>query len=75
MPITPTCPRAYIDELLSTVRTIIGVPAWIAAFVGPVHVTNSGHDEHRLRDPRIRMRRPATPTSSSLPAGWPKAPS
>jgi hypothetical protein len=53
MPITPTYPRVYIDELPSTVRTIIGVPASIAAFVGPVHVTNRGHDEHRLRDPCI----------------------
>jgi hypothetical protein len=82
MPTTPTYPRVYIDELPSTVRTIIGVPASIAAFVGTaprgaidrsVHVTNSGRDEHPLRDPRIRMRRPATPTSNSLPAGWPKA--
>jgi uncharacterized protein len=34
MPITPTYPGVYIDELPSAVRTIIGVPTSIAAFVG-----------------------------------------
>jgi len=34
MPITPTYPGVYIEELPSVVRTIIGVPTSIAAFVG-----------------------------------------
>ncbi|GAA1021984.1 MULTISPECIES: phage tail sheath family protein [Amycolatopsis] len=42
MPITPTFPGVYIDELPSAVRTIIGVPTSVAAFVGtaPRGVTN-----------------------------------
>jgi uncharacterized protein len=34
MPVTPTYPGVYIDELPSAVRTITGVPTSIAAFVG-----------------------------------------
>jgi hypothetical protein len=34
MPVTPTYPGVYIDELPSAVRTIVGVPTSIAAFVG-----------------------------------------
>jgi len=34
MPMTPTYPGVYIDELPSSVRTITGVPTSIAAFVG-----------------------------------------
>jgi phage tail sheath protein FI len=34
MPITPTYPGVYIDELPSSVHTITGVPTSIAAFVG-----------------------------------------
>jgi phage tail sheath protein FI len=34
MPTTPTYPGVYIEELPSAVRTIIGVPTSIAAFVG-----------------------------------------
>ncbi|MET9265735.1 phage tail sheath C-terminal domain-containing protein [Amycolatopsis sp. NPDC004079] len=42
MPITPTFPGVYIDELPSAVRTITGVPTSVAAFVGtaPRGVTN-----------------------------------
>ncbi|MCM6776644.1 phage tail sheath subtilisin-like domain-containing protein [Nocardia sp. CDC159] len=48
MPVSPTYPGVYIDELPSAVRTIVGVPTSIAAFVGwaprgpadPVHITN-----------------------------------
>lgn len=49
MPISPTYPGVYIDELPSAVRTIIGVPTAVAAFVGaaprgatdrPVHITS-----------------------------------
>jgi phage tail sheath protein FI len=49
MPVTPTYPGVYIDELPSAVRTITGVPTSIAAFVGwtprgpddrPVHITS-----------------------------------
>ncbi|MFE0022450.1 phage tail sheath family protein [Amycolatopsis sp. NPDC059021] len=48
MPISPTFPGVYIDELPSAVRTIIGVPTSVAAFIGtaprgatdrPVHIT------------------------------------
>lgn len=48
MPISPTFPGVYIDELPSAVRTITGVPTSVAAFVGtaprgatdrPVHLT------------------------------------
>ncbi|MGN6756239.1 MAG: phage tail sheath family protein [Thermomicrobiales bacterium] len=35
MPVNPTYPGVYIEELRSAVRTIIGVPTAIAAFVGP----------------------------------------
>src|SRR5215218_11254338 len=34
MPITPTYPGVYIEELPSGVRTITGVPTAITAFVG-----------------------------------------
>lgn len=49
MPISPTYPGVYIDELPSAVRTITGVPTSVAAFVGtaprgatdrPVHITS-----------------------------------
>ncbi|MGW9024475.1 phage tail sheath family protein [Streptomyces sp. NPDC055722] len=49
MPISPTYPGVYIDELPSAVRTVVGVPTSIAAFVGtaprgsvtdPVHITS-----------------------------------
>jgi phage tail sheath protein FI len=35
MPVNPTYPGVYIDEVPSQVRTIVGVPTAIAAFVGP----------------------------------------
>src|SRR5215211_6071874 len=34
MPVAPTYPGVYIEEVPSTVRTIIGVPTAITAFVG-----------------------------------------
>jgi phage tail sheath protein FI len=49
MPVTTTYPGVYIEELPSAVRTIIGVPTAVAAFVGtaprgaadrPVHITS-----------------------------------
>jgi hypothetical protein len=51
MPITPTYPGVYIDELPSSVHTITGVPTSVAAFVGaasrgptdaPVHTGSFG---------------------------------
>ena len=35
MPVSPTYPGVYIEELPSPVHTIIGVPTNVAAFVGP----------------------------------------
>jgi phage tail sheath protein FI len=35
MAVNPTYPGVYIDEVPSAVRTIIGVPTAVAAFVGP----------------------------------------
>ncbi|MGO1052695.1 phage tail sheath subtilisin-like domain-containing protein [Crossiella sp. CA198] len=49
MPVQPTYPGVYINELPSAVRTITGVPTSVAAFVGaalrgpanvPVHITS-----------------------------------
>lgn len=49
MPVSPTYPGVYIDEISSGVHTITGVPTSIAAFVGstlrgptdgPVHITS-----------------------------------
>ncbi|MEU3660514.1 phage tail sheath C-terminal domain-containing protein [Streptomyces sp. NPDC032940] len=49
MPVNPTYPGVYIDEVKSAVRTITGVPTAVAAFVGyaprgpvdrPVHITS-----------------------------------
>ena len=34
MPVTPTYPGVYIEELPSSVHTIVGVPTSVAAFVG-----------------------------------------
>jgi len=34
VPVTPTYPGVYIQELTSTVHTIVGVPTSVAAFVG-----------------------------------------
>ena len=54
MPVSPTFPGVYIDELPSAVRTIVGVPTSITAFVGPatsgptdgpMHITTS-HLKH-----------------------------
>ena len=50
MPIAPTYPGVYVEELDSGVRTIVGVPTSIAAFVGwaprgpdyPVQITGFG---------------------------------
>ena len=51
MPISPTYPGVYIDELTSSVHTITGVPTSVAAFVGaasrgptnaPVHCGSFG---------------------------------
>lgn len=54
MPITPTYPGVYIDELPSAVRTIVGVPTSVAAFVGwaprgpsdPVRISGWADYEH-----------------------------
>ncbi len=35
MPVTPTYPGVYIEEIRNPVRTIIGVPTSVTAFVGP----------------------------------------
>ena len=54
MPVNPTYPGVYIDEVRSQVRTIVGVPTAIAAFVGPTlrgptdapgHITSWGDFE------------------------------
>jgi uncharacterized protein len=54
MPVAPTYPGVYIDELPSSVRTIIGVATSVAAFVGPaargpvdeaMHITSWGDFE------------------------------
>jgi len=54
MPVAPTYPGVYIDELPSSVRTIIGVATSVAAFVGPAdrgpvdmptHITSWGDYE------------------------------
>ena len=54
MPVAPTYPGVYIDELPSSVRTIISVATSIAAFVGPtargavdeaMHITSWGDFE------------------------------
>jgi Bacteriophage tail sheath protein len=54
MPVNPTYPGVYIDEVPSQVRTIVGVPTAIAAFVGPAqrgpadeptHITSWGDFE------------------------------
>ena len=37
MPITPTYPGIYIEELPSTSHTILAAPTWITAFVGYTH--------------------------------------
>ena len=34
MPVTPTYPGVYIEEVPSSVHTIVGVPTSVAAFVG-----------------------------------------
>jgi phage tail sheath protein FI len=57
MPVAPTYPGVYIDELPSSVRTIIGVATSIAAFVGPAargpvdeatHITSWGDFERQF---------------------------
>src|ERR671912_2693643 len=57
MPITPTYPGVYIEEIPSGVRTIVGVATSIAAFVGqatrgqvnePVRVQNFGEYERNF---------------------------
>ena len=57
MPVNTTFPGVYIDEVPSQVRTIIGVPTSITAFVGsalrgelnkPTHLTSWSHFERLL---------------------------
>jgi len=57
MPVTPTYPGVYIQEIPSGVRAIIGVSTSVAAFVGrfargpqdaPVQLFNSGDFERRM---------------------------
>lgn len=57
MPITPTYPGVYIEEISSGVRTIVGVATSITAFVGfapkgpvnePVRIQNFGDYERRF---------------------------
>ncbi|WP_158892893.1 phage tail sheath family protein [Amycolatopsis anabasis] len=66
MPISPTYPGVYIDELPSAVRTIVGVPTSIAAFIGtasrgsvkgPVHITSFADYEQEFGglDPKHDM--------------------
>lgn len=54
MPVTPTYPGVYVEEIPSGVRTIIGVPTSITAFIGraprgpvdePVSINNFGDFE------------------------------
>jgi uncharacterized protein len=54
MPVNVTFPGVYIDELPSQVRTIVGVPTSITAFIGaakrgeadkPIHITSWGDFE------------------------------
>jgi phage tail sheath protein FI len=62
MPVTPTYPGVYIEEVSSGVRTITGVPTAIAAFIGrayrgpvdePVRVQNWGDFERTFGGLRI----------------------
>ena len=62
MPVTPTYPGVYIEEVSSGVRTITGVPTAIAAFVGrayrgpvdePVRVQNWGDFERAFGGLRL----------------------
>lgn len=46
MPITPSYPGVYIEELSSGTRTVVGVPSSIAAFVG---YTPRGRDNRAVR--------------------------
>ncbi len=57
MPVSVTYPGVYIDELPSQVRTIVGVPTSITAFVGaalrgevdePVHITSWSDYDRRF---------------------------
>jgi phage tail sheath protein FI len=57
MPVNVTFPGVYIDELPSQVRTIVGVPTSITAFVGaaqrgpanePIHITSWSDFERRF---------------------------
>jgi phage tail sheath protein FI len=67
MPVSPTFPGVYIDEIKSAVHTITGVPTSVAAFVGsaprgptdrPIHITSFA-DYQRL----YGGVRPASPMS------------
>jgi len=50
MPITPTYPGVYIEEIPSGVRTIIGVATSITAFVGAAHAGRlTWHNDKQLR--------------------------
>ena len=62
MPVTPTYPGVYIEEVSSGVRTITGVPTAIAAFIGrayrgpvdePVRVQNWGDFERAFGGLRL----------------------
>jgi phage tail sheath protein FI len=46
MPVTPSYPGVYIEELSSGTRTVVGVPSSIAAFVG---YTPRGRDNRAVR--------------------------
>lgn len=57
MPVSPTYPGVYVEEIPSSVRTIVGVPTSVTAFIGraergpvddPVVINNWGDFERRF---------------------------
>jgi phage tail sheath protein FI len=55
MPVTPTYPGVYIEEIQSPVHTIIGVETAITAFVGPAP---QGPDSTDLTEPAVPIGSP-----------------
>ena len=90
MPVNPTYPGVYIEELPSGVRTIVGVATSITAFLGrttvgpvnePVIINNFGDYERifgglSLESTVSFASATSTPTAAPRPwwSGWPTAP-
>ena len=69
MPITPTYPGVYIEELPSSSHTILAAPTSITAFVGYTHPLKTPQPTAVPAPPRPRSRSTASPITRTTSEG------